>query len=138
MAVYLMPEAALYPIVAEMAAHGGPGENIKDIATEIKNTAERYLAQDRATTEHTKLPVPMVKHQQASGLTDIGMDSEPGRYGTDYLVWMEGGEDNRAAMAIEMGHSPSGYFKGTSTRSPRGLFILHRAAGLTFFRRFRR
>ena len=135
MAVELLPESALYPIVADQA----DGE-LRDIAREIKNTADVYLAQDRATTEHTKLPYPMVKSPQASGLTDIGMDSEPGpKYGvTDYLVWMEGGEDNRAAMAIEMGHSPSGYFKGTATRSPRGLYILHRAAGLTFFRRFRR
>jgi hypothetical protein len=80
----------------------------------------------------------VVKRQQASGLTDIGLDSEPAKYGTDYIVWMDGGEDDQGAMAIEMGHSPSGYFKGTSTSSPRGLFILHRAAGLTYFKRFRR
>jgi hypothetical protein len=140
MAVELLPEAALYPIIAKMADSGGPGENIKDTAQQIKRTAEQYLAQARATTPHTKLPTPMVKRQQASGLTDIGLDSEPGaRYGaTDYLVWMEGGEDDRGAMAIEMGHNPSGYFAGTATDSPRGLYILHRAAGLTYFRRFRR
>jgi hypothetical protein len=134
-AVELLPEAALYPIVAAEA-----DDEVHDIAKEIKRTADQYLAQDRATTEHSKLPVPMVKRQQASGLTDIGLDSEPSpRYGaTDYIVWLEGGEDDRGAMAIEMGHSPSGYFKGTSTSSPRGLFILHRAAGLTYFRRFRR
>lgn len=133
MAVELLPESALYPIVAEMA----DGE-LHDIAKEIRRTADQYLAQDRATTPHSKLPEPMVSHQQESGLTTIGMDSEPGKYGNDYIVWMEGGEDDRGAMAIEMGHSPSGYFKGTATSSPRGLFILHRAAGLTYFRRFRR
>ena len=133
MAVYLLPEAELYPIVAEMA-----DSSLRNIAREIKTTADSYLAQDRATTEHTKLPEPMVSRQQASGLTEIGMDSEAAKYGTDYIIWLEGGEDNRGAMAIEMGHSPSGYFKGSPTRSPRGLYILHRAAGLTMFNRFRR
>ncbi len=133
MAVYLLPEPLLYPIVAEMA----DGE-LKDIARSIERNAETNLRQAQATTEHTKLAPPMVRRQQASGLTDIGMDVMPAKYGNDYIVWMEGGEDNRAAMAIEMGHSPSGYFKGTSTRSPRGLFILSRAAGLTMLLRFRR
>ena len=133
MAVFLLPKEALYPIVAEMA-----DKELKKVARDVKNTAERYLAQDRATTEHTKLPEPMVRRQQASGLTEIGMDSEPAKYGTDYIIWLEGGEDDRGAMAIEMGHSPSGYFKGRPSRSPRGLFILHRAAGLTMFKRFRR
>lgn len=126
-------ERELYPIIAALA-----DPELKDIAQEITRTAESYLAQSRSTTEWGKLPVPMVKRQQASGLTDIGMDSEPNKYSKDYLVWLEGGEDNRGAMAIEMGHEPSGYFKGKSwTDSPRGLYILHRAAGLTFFRRFR-
>lgn len=133
MAVYLLPEPLLYPIVAEMA----DGE-LKDIARSIERNAENNLRQAQATTEHTKLAPPMVRRQQASGLTDIGMDVMPAKYGNDYIVWMEGGEDNRAAMAIEMGHDPSGYFKGTNTRSPRGLFILSRAAGLTMLLRFRR
>lgn len=135
MAVFLLPKEELYPIVAKLV----DGE-LKDIAKDVKRTADTYLSQARATTEHTKLPEPMVNHQQASRLTDIGMDSEPGpKYGvTDYIIWLEGGEDNRGAMAIEMGHSPSGYFKGSATASPRGLYILHRAAGLTMFSRFRR
>lgn len=133
MSYSVLPEKLLYPIIAELA----DGE-LKDIAQEITRTAESYLGQARTTTEWGKLPEPMVKRQQASGLTDIGMDSEKAKYGTDYLVWLEGGEDNQGAMAIEMGHEPSGYFKGKSwTDSPRGLYILHRAAGLTFFRRFR-
>jgi hypothetical protein len=131
--VYLLPEAALYPIVAEMA-----DDEIHDIARDVKRSADQYLAQARATTPHSKLPEPMVKRQQASGLTDIGLDSTPAKYGTDYIVWMDGGEDDQGAMAIEMGHAPSGYFKGSATSSPRGLFILHRAAGLTMFKRFRR
>lgn len=138
--VYLLPEALLYPIVAEMA----DGE-LHSIARDIKRNAENNLRQAQATTEHTKLPEPMVRRQQASGLTDIGLDTVPAKYGNDYSIWMEGGEDDRAAMAIEMGHDPSGYFKPTSkggryagtSRSPRGLFILTRAAGLTMLSRFR-
>jgi hypothetical protein len=134
MAVYLMPESLLYPIVAEMS-----DGTLKDIAQDIERNAKRHLAQDRATTEWGKLPVPMVKRQQASGLTDIGSTTEAAKYGNDYIIWLEGGEDNRAAMAIEMGHSPSGYFAGKSwTDSPRGLHILSRAAGLTMLYRFGR
>ncbi len=133
MAVYLLPEAALYPIVAEIA-----DGSVKDTAQEIKHNAEMHLRQVRATTEWEKLPVPVVKRQQASGLTDIGLDAEAAKYGNDYVVWMEGGEDNRAAMAMEMGHDPSGYFAGSATQSPRGLHILSRAAGLTMLRRYRR
>ena len=134
MAVVLMPEEELFPIIESFV----DGE-MKRIAREIKTTADSYLSQARATTEWAKLPVPMVKRQQASTLTDIGMYPEPARYGNDYIVWMEGGEDDRGAMAIEMGHSPSGYFAGKSwTDSPRGLFILHRAAGLTMFNVFRK
>ena len=131
----LMPAAELYPIIAKMADDG-----VKDVAREIKHRADRNLALSRSTTTHTKLPEPMVRHQQASGLTDIGLDSEPGQgWGaTDYLVWMEGGEDDRAAMAIEFGHSPSGYFKGKAVQSSRGQYILIRAAMLTYFARFRK
>jgi len=32
------------------------------------------------------------------------------------------------AMALEFGHAPSGYFKGTKTRPPAGTYILTRAA----------
>lgn len=131
---YLMPEGLLYPIVSSMS-----NPEINSIGREIEMRAKRNLAQARATTEHTKLPYPMVRHQQASGLTDIGKDNIPKEYGFfDQDIWLEGGEDNRAALAIEMGHSPSGYFAGTATRSPRGLHILGRAAWLTMARRFKR
>lgn len=33
------------------------------------------------------------------------------------------------AVAIEFGHAPSGVFAGTKTKSPEGLYILHKAAG---------
>ena len=131
---YLMPEGLLYPIVSSMA-----NPEINSIGREIEMRAKRNLAQARATTEWTKLPEPMVARQQASGLTDIGKINIPKEYGFfDQDIWMEGGEDNRAALAIEMGHSPSGYFKGTPTSSPRGLHILGRAAWLTMARRFKR
>jgi hypothetical protein len=131
----LMPAAELYPIIAKMADDG-----VKDVAREIKHRADRNLALSRSTTTHTKLPEPMVTRQQASGLTDIGLDSETvqGWGATDYLVWMEGCEDDRAAMAIEFGHDPSGYFKGKAVKSSRGQYILIRAAMLTYFARFRK
>ena len=138
MTVYLMPEPLLYPIVARMAE-----SELRQTAKDIERNAEANLNQAQATTEWEKLAPPLVKRQQASNLTKIGMDILPAgsgknKYGNDYIVWMTGGEDNRAAMAIEMGHSPSGYYKFTDTASPRGLHILGRAAGLTMLMRFRR
>jgi hypothetical protein len=134
MTVYLLPARAMYPIIAEMADDG-----VKDIAREIKHRADRNLALSRSTTTHTKLPEPMVRHQQRSGVTDIGLDSEPADWGaTDYLIWMEGGDGYPGAMAIEFGHDPSGYFKGKAVQSSRGQYILTRAAMLTYFARFRK
>lgn len=126
---YLMPEGLLYPIVSGMS-----NPEINSIGREIEMRAKRNLIQARATTEHHKIIGP-------GGLTEIGKDNVPivDGYGFfDQLIWMEGGADNRAALAIEMGHDPSGVFGGTETRSPRGLHILGRAAWLTMARRFRR
>ena len=124
---YLMPEGLLYPIVSGMS-----NPEINSIGREIEMRAKRNLAQARATTEHHKIIGP-------GGLTEIGKDNIPKEYGFfDQDIWMEGGEDNRAALAIEMGHKPSGYFKGKPSRSPRGLHILGRAAWLTMARRFSR
>ena len=124
---YLMPEGLLYPIVSGMS-----NSEINSIGREIEMRAKRNLAQTRATTEHHKIIGP-------GGLTEIGKDNIPTEYGFfDQDIWMEGGADNRAALAIEMGHDPSGVFGGTETRSPRGLHILGRAAWLTMARRFSR
>lgn len=138
MAVYLDPKPILYDKIGDM-----PEGVMRKTARDIERQAKLNLAQVRATTEHTKLPEPMVRHQQASGLTEIGTDIIPkgsgkNKYGNDYIVWMTGGEDDRAAMAIEMGHDPSGYFAGKPSKSPRGQHILTRAAGLTMLLRFRR
>jgi hypothetical protein len=126
---YLLPKVEMYPIVSKMA-----NPEINSIGREIEMRAKRNLIQARATTEHHKIIGP-------GGLTEIGKDKIPivDGYGFfDQLIWMEGGADNRAALAIEMGHNPSGVFGGTETRSPRGLHILGRAAWLTMARRFRR
>lgn len=138
MAVYLDPTEVMYTKIGNM-----PEGVMRNTARDIERAAKSNLAQVRATTEHTKLPEPMVKRQQASGLTDIGIDIIPqgsgkNKYGNDYIVWMTGGEDNLAAMAIEMGHNPSGYFAGKITKPPRqrGQHILTRAAGLTMLLRF--
>ena len=126
---YLLPKAPMYRIVSGMA-----NPEINSTGREIETRARNNLAQARATTEHHKIIGP-------GGLTEIGKDNVPivDGYGFfDQLIWMEGGADNRAALAIEMGHDPSGVFGGTKTRSPRGLHILGRAAWLTMARRFRR
>jgi hypothetical protein len=102
---------------------------LREEAVDIYHRAERNLAVARATTQWEKLPYPVVKNPQASMLTDVGVQKERVKFGNDYLVILEGGEDNQAALAIEMGHAPSGYFKGSATKSPRGLYILMRAAG---------
>ena len=126
---YLLPKAEMYRIVSEMS-----NPEINSTGREIETRARNNLIQARATTEHHKIIGP-------GGLTEIGKDNVPivGGYGFfDQLIWMEGGADNRAALAIEMGHNPSGVFGGTDTRSPRGLHILGRAAWLTMARRFSR
>ena len=126
---YLLPKIDMYPIVSTMA-----NPEINSIGREIEMRAKRNLIQARATTEHHKIIGP-------GGLTDIGKDNVPivDGYGFfDQLIWMEGGADNRAALAIEMGHNPSGYFKTIPSMSPRALHILGRAAWLTMARRFRR
>ena len=124
---YLLPKVDMYPKIARMA-----NPEINSVGREIEMRAKRNLMQARATTEHHKIIGP-------GGLTEIGKDNIPKEYGFfDQDIWMEGGADNRAALAIEMGHNPSGVFGGTETRSPRGLHILGRAAWLTMARRFRR
>ena len=126
---YLLPKEDMYPKIARMA-----NPEINSVGREIEMRAKRNLIQARATTEHHKIIGP-------GRLTDIGKDNIPivDGYGFfDQLIWMEGGEDNRAALAIEMGHEPSGYFKNKPSRSTRGLHILGRAAWLTMARRFRR
>ena len=126
---YLLPKIDMYPIVSRMANH-----EINSVGREIEMRAKRNIIQARATTEHHKIIGP-------GGLTEIGKDNIPivDGYGFfDQLIWMEGGADNRAALAIEMGHNPSGYFKNIPSMSPRGLHILGRAAWLTMARRFRR
>lgn len=124
--VWLMKKAQLYPIIHEMS-----DGTAKKEAVDIYHKAERNLAVARAVTQWEKLPYPMVKNPQASQLTDVGLKKEHVRFGNHYLIVMEGGEDNEAAMAIEMGHAPSGYYEGSATKAPHGLGILTRAAGLT-------
>ena len=128
--MWLMPKKMLYPIVHDMADSTTRREGV-----EVYHKAERNLAVARATTQWEKLPYPTVRNPQASMLTDVGVQKERVKFGNDYLVILEGGEDNAGALAIEMGHSPSGYFKGSATKSPRGLYILMRAAGAALMSR---
>jgi hypothetical protein len=108
--------------------------SIKDVAQEIRDRAIENLAIARATSDTPKLA-------DLGGLTTIGLDvatptSARNAYANDYLVTMSAPQGG--AMAIEMGHSPSGVFAGTDTRAPRGLYILSRAAGLLGLPRFRK
>ena len=110
MAVYVIPQEQLTPILQRMAEPA-----IHKEAMAIKSRAEVFLQMSR----------PAIKiGSDPNGLTDIGTT----RDNYDWLVWMEG--QKGSAMAIEMGHQPSGVFsRGDGSRSPRGLYILTRASG---------
>lgn len=110
MAVYLIPQEALTPLLQRMAEPA-----IRQEAMEIKTRAEVFLQMSR----------PAIKiGSDPNGLTDIGTTRDE----YDWLVWMEG--QKNSAMAIEMGHQPSGVFSpGDGSRAPRGLYILTRASG---------
>ena len=87
---------------------------VKREAEAVADAAKAELAAVRATTHWHKI------------------------IGPDHLTWVDSSDgevDAYAtlhapnAVAIEYGHSPSGFFAGTRTKSPEGLYILNRAAG---------
>lgn len=88
-------------------------------ARQLESRAKMNLAWARLTTPHTKMSGP-------DRLTKIRrFENAPGKYGDiDQLVVLEAPNP----IAIEYGHSPSGKFGGTDTKSPSGLYILNRAA----------
>lgn len=93
----------------------GVGEHAMDLGAK----AEGILAQVRATTTHEKIIGP-------GGLTfiDVNPAAQP-KYPADWQVELHAPNP----IAIEFGHDPSGYFAGTNTKAPEGLYILYRAAG---------
>lgn len=79
--------------------------------------------------------------EEIPGTTTIEVDkiskgTRGNKYSADFDVVMS--NPDGGAMAIETGHDPSGIFAGSSTRAPRGLYILSRAAGLFDAPRFKR
>lgn len=127
--IKLDSKPAMYPKISRIADPA-----VKEAAEEIKVRADENLAVVRASSDTPRL-------DGAVALTEISVDTAPpdasrNKYGNDYLVVMS--HPFGGAMAIEMGHDPSGKFSGTSTRAPRGLYILSRAAGLLGLPRFRK
>jgi hypothetical protein len=95
----------------------GVGEH----AYELGAKAETILTIVRASTRWDRIDDP-------SGQTFIDVDeaSDP-QHPADWQVELHAPNP----IALEFGHLPSGYFAGTSTKSPEGLYILYTAAGYT-------
>ncbi|AEJ92335.1 tail completion or Neck1 protein [Mycobacterium phage DroogsArmy] len=102
--------------MAEKIAHmPGVGDATWDEAKERDRVAAALLAQVRATTPHSKIfgPDHLTKTDASRAFPDAFFS----------LIAPN-------PKAIEFGHDPSGVFAGTDTKSPEGLYILYRAAGL--------
>lgn len=97
----------------------GLKEGVGEHAAEMAGKAERILTRIRATTQWDRIDEP-------SGQTYIDFDycGMPA-YPADWKVELH----SPNPIATEFGHEPSGYFAGTKTRSPEGLYILYKAAG---------
>lgn len=90
-------------------------EEVHNKAKEVGELASANLEAARASTHWHKIHGP-------DGLTKTSVTKGD----VDSFVNLEAPN----AMAIEFGHDPSGFFAGTDTRPPRGLYILGKAAGL--------
>ena len=106
---------------------------LKVEAEEIAVRAEENLAQANSSG--------WFEGEDVAGTTTVEVDKiskgiRGNKYSADFDVVMS--NPDGGAMAIEVGHNPSGKFAGTKTRAPRGLYILSRAAGLFDAPRFRR
>jgi hypothetical protein len=96
----------------------GVKRSVREGADDIEGNAEAILRAVRATTPHKKMAGP-------DRLTYIS--KEPAKDSTtDWFVSLNAPNP----IAIEYGHQPSGFFAGTDTKAPDGLYILHKAAGL--------
>lgn len=91
----------------------GVADAMYDEAKERERIAKGLLAEVRATTPHEKISGP-------SHLTRISASR-----GTPDARFSLHAPN---ALAEEYGHDPSGYFAGTDTKPPEGLYILTRAA----------
>ena len=92
---------------------------VGDAAKEMGGRAKDILTTVRATTPYNKLSGPA---HLTYITTDKAEDGEP----PDWLVKLHAPNP----IAVEFGHQPSGWFAGTDTHAPDGLYILYKAAGM--------
>lgn len=97
------------------AYHSETKQAVKRTGQAVEAKAKANLAAARASTQWSKISGP-------SHLTSVSSSES----GPDFLVHLNAPN----AMAIEFGHAPSGFFAGTLTKAPHGLYILTMGAGL--------
>lgn len=109
----LIGKKALHSVVSHIE---GVRSAVHDEAKDVGRKADANLAHARSSTHWHKIHGP-------SHLTQVTVSQGE----VDSFANLEAPN----AMAIEFGHEPSGYFAGTDTKAPEGLYILSHAAGLT-------
>jgi len=109
--VRLIGKKAMHIVVSHI---DGVKSAVHDEAKTVGRRAEANLTEARSSTHWRKIHGP--SHLTRVTVTQGDVDS---------FANLEAPN----AMAIEFGHEPSGYFAGTNTRPPHGLYILTRAAG---------
>jgi hypothetical protein len=101
---------------------------VGDCAMELGAKAEGILTAVRASTGWDRIDEPSGQH-----FIDVNEASDP-QHPADWQVELHAPNP----IAVEFGHEPSGYYAGTDTRSPEGLFILYTAAGYSGRKRGRK
>lgn len=109
--VKLIGQTALDTVVAHQP---GVYRHIETEAKKVEEKAKILLESARATTHWHKMLGP-------GHLTSISME----HHEVDAYINLNAPNP----MGIEYGHFPSGYYEGTNTKSPHGLYILNGAAG---------
>jgi hypothetical protein len=102
-----------------IAVKARPG--IKDHTERKGRVAELYLNEAKAN------PAEPILHELGRTEIEVQMRGVDGR--VILRVHPSAGAASVNALAVEYGHAPSGYFAGTKTRAPAGLYILTRAKG---------
>lgn len=113
------------PMATARSAHGYIARKARP---GIRDHTERKAAVARLYLDEAKAnPAEPILHELGRTEIDMQMGSVNGRV---YLrVHPSAGAASVNALAVEYGHAPSGYFAGTATRAPAGLYILTRAKG---------
>ena len=115
-----MADVTIYAsCIEQILNHPGLKEGVGEYAMELGGKAEGILERHRATTRWHKIIGP-------GHLTYIDVnESSDAAHPADWQVELHAPNP----IAIEFGHEPSGYFAGTNTHAPEGLYILYEAAG---------